>query len=482
MPIDLNNPAPIDPADPAFAATLRRLQGNILKGHGRDHTVHVFLELRPEPDFVRPRLVEVAERYVTSAARQQAESRQFKEFGIPGALFGSLLLTARGFRTLGFTDAQVDAAFPEAPSNLGVASNFREGLAAHGDELGDPPPADWEAGYGGGRIDAMILLADDDEEHLLRQARELLDTVSQFATVLAVERGNALRTAGGEGIEHFGYVDGRSQPIFLAPDLANEGLTDKWDPSAPLSLVLVPDRNTPEPDSFGSYFVFRKLEQDVLHFKLREQDLADALGLTGPERERAGALVVGRFEDGTPVVLSQTDGLLPIKENNFQYGADPDGQKCPFAAHIRKTNPRGDIGRQIDPALTQGTAERPRRIARRGITYGKRVSHPDDVQAIGDLPTGGVGLLFMCFQASIANQFAFIQKRWANDSGFVRGGVGADPVIGQPGAGRATPEWPPQWGQPGTRPFDFGQFVTMKGGEFFFAPSLPFLKSLSPPE
>lgn len=30
-------------------------------------------------------------------------------------------------------------------------------------------------------------------------------------------------------------------------------------------------------------------------------------------------------------------------------------------------------------------------------------------------------------------------------------------------------------------PFSFSQFVHLKGGEFFFAPSIPFLKALSKP-
>ena len=98
-----------------------------------------------------------------------------------------------------------------------------------------------------------------------------------------------------------------------------------------------------------------------------------------------------------------------------------------------------------------------------------------------DLPSTGVGLLFVCFQASIANQFAFMQRSWADTEAFLIGGTGVDPVIGQvPGGGPApiAQQWPKQWGQAGTvQPFSFGQFVTLKGGEFFFAPSIAFLKS-----
>ena len=57
--------------------------------------------------------------------------------------------------------------------------------------------------------------------------------------------------------------------------------------------------------SFGSLFIFRKLEQSVRDFKTREQQIADVLGLTGDARELAGAMIVGRFEDDIPVTLSQ---------------------------------------------------------------------------------------------------------------------------------------------------------------------------------
>ncbi len=37
----------IDPHAAKFKTMLENLQGNILKGHGRDHTVHLFLTFDP---------------------------------------------------------------------------------------------------------------------------------------------------------------------------------------------------------------------------------------------------------------------------------------------------------------------------------------------------------------------------------------------------------------------------------------------------
>ena len=96
-----------------------------------------------------------------------------------------------------------------------------------------------------------------------------------------------------------------------------------------------------------------------------------------------------------------------------------------------------------------------------------------------DAPGYGVGLLFMCFQRSIANQFALMQKMWAGNPCFAKPATGSDPIIGQrtPGARAEALQWPVEWGKPETKPVDFGRYVTLKGGEFFFAPSLRFLRT-----
>jgi len=480
MAVDLGTENdPINPDDPKYATMLANLQGNILKGHGRGNTVHIFIEFTAPEATVRQQLVQLGTNVVTSAKQQHIETQQFKTLAIPGGLFGGLYLTAKGYRALGFTAAQLDSLFVEAPDPINTThATFKDGMQAHGAELNDPVPANWDDGYQSGAIDAMILLADADLDFLLRRARDIINQLVQFSNILAVERGKALKTDQGEGIEHFGYVDGRSQPIFYEPDLADEGLTDQWNPGEPLRLVLVPDPATSAVDAFGSYFVFRKLEQDVRRFTVREHELADQLGLVGQDRERAGAMAVGRFRDGTPLTLSQTDGFIPVKENNFTFANDAQGAKCPFHAHIRKTNPRGDTVR-IRGSTDE--AERARRIARRGIPYGERNRDPNEFQALDDLPTGGVGLLFMCFQASITRQFAFIQHSWVENANFVNPNTGPDPIIAQKKpAGPGQQQWPLDWNNPpaGTQAESFGNFVTMKGGEFFFAPSIPFLKSL----
>jgi Dyp-type peroxidase family len=543
--INLDNPAPVDFRAPAYRPLFERLQGNILKGHGRDIAVNMFLEFHVSGDTLRDVLKTLTQQYVTSAHTQLTHTDAYRRSGVPGALFGNLFLTRRAYDKLGY-GAAVDRWFADPPrsDNAPLKANFLSGMLAASADLGDSLAETGDAepigqAYLHGSIDALLLLADDSESFLLRETRAVMTRLEDqgVATVVAVEIGRALRNDDQEGIEHFGYVDGRSQPLFLTSDFRDlspdgsidlqrttEAIDDKarrresgrldfWDPFASLSLALLRDPAVDDPHAFGSYFVFRKLEQDVLRFSIAEQQLADKLGLSGKDRERAGAMAVGRFRDGTPLTLSETDGFIPAKANNFRYdGLDavlnprpeaPDdwlGLKCPFAAHIRKVNPRQST-RDGRPNVNEADKDdRSHRIVRRGITYGARMRHPNAFQALDDLPTGGVGLLFACFQRSIVNQFAFIQSRWANRITFKKGGAastGLDPIIGQPGP-HVPQRWRQEYGGPHrvkkdaleelshldlrqshTTAFEFGGFVRFRGGEFFFAPSLPFLRGES---
>lgn len=83
----------------------------------------------------------------------------------------------------------------------------------------------------------------------------------------------------------------------------------------------------------------------------------------------------------------------------------------------------------------------------------------------------------MSFQADIGNQFEFTQKLWANNSNFVAANTGIDPLIGQ-GSGDQTHR--AGWNDPAKPAMsdEFGGFVTLKGGEYFFAASLSFLSAL----
>jgi deferrochelatase/peroxidase EfeB len=197
----------------------------------------------------------------------------------------------------------------------------------------------------------------------------------------------------------------------------------------------------------------------------------------GASEDLAGAMVVGRFTDGTPV--ADSDAPKADYTNDFVFeDQDEKGYRCPRHAHIRKVNPRGTT------PLTSMAKEKRRRIARRGIPYGKPMPGLCGPDAPTDPnPSGDRGLLFMCYQANIEKQFEFIQRTWVDNPNFptqLVGGkdTGDDPLIGQ--HGNEKQRWPRKWGQEsaGKIEFNFEAAVTLKGGEYLFAPSLPFLKSL----
>ncbi|WIX84705.1 Dyp-type peroxidase [Amycolatopsis sp. DG1A-15b] len=465
MSVDLSTTLSWTTASGDAATMLGELQPNILKAHVRDHLSALFLAFGDAAE-ARAFLVSVTGK-MKSAKAHLDEVSAFKAAAGAGTPYVGVGLTAAGYRALGVENFPQDEA-------------FRRGMTAAGtrQRLNDPPRSTFDPGYRG-EIHAVVLVGDATDKTMTARRNEILGLLPDSATVLAEETGLGRVNARGEGIEHFGYVDGRSQPLFLTEDIdAEKNNTDGinvWNPAAPLEQVLVPDTAAPDPGvHFGSYFVFRKLEQNVRRFKQAEADLADTLGLAGEDRERAGAMIIGRFEDGTPLTTQREDGAESPVSNNFTYDSDRAALKCPFQAHIRKTNPRGSGGAE-DPA-----DERRHLMARRGVTYGERPDDPNADVPPAARPSGGIGLLFMAFNSRLGNQFEFTQAVWADNPGFpIVDGVtpGLDPVIGQ--GVRESSEYTVDWGGSAQRTAGpVPQAVTLRGGEYFFMPSLAFLRSL----
>lgn len=459
----------IDYRNITFDTFLANLQGNILKGHGRDNTVHFIIKFKTGKSAESKAWTKMfAEEKITSLKEQLRQRELFKRKGTPGGLFAGIYFTNSFYTYLGLDTSHFE-------------NGFRQGMKhAH---LSDPPVTEWEKEYQGD-FHAMILLAHDNPIELGKESKLLIEQLDNPATplqsiadIITIEYGSAIRNANGDGLEHFGYVDGISQPLFLKDEVdryVSENIAPiKFDPAAELDLVLFADPLTAAPDSFGSYFVYRKLEQDVRGFNKAEESVADTLGLSGDDRDRAGAMIVGRFEDGTPVTISGKDKMISSGiMNNFDYKEsigghdDSAGARCPFHAHVRKVNPR------------RNAADKSHIMARRGIPYGHRNVSTTISQTFVQMPKSGIGLLFMSFQKSIQNQFEFIQTAWANNAAFPSSGTGVDDIIGQ-GAGSRKSKYAKIYNDSASmQQATFNNFVTLKGGEYFFAPSIPFLLAL----
>lgn len=503
MTIDLSKPADqVDLGSTAYKAMLDNLQANILGSHGRDYARHLFIRFTGDAAAVRTWIKTKVAPAVTSAAnqRQQAEDRAEADAAgtiFDGGLVTGFFLSAAGYDYLGFDADQL-------PSKA-----FRKGMKDRSRFVGpeialgihlklrnrDPEPAMWEPGFQG-EIHALLTLADDKVgDDLSRLLDEVELRKSELAlgigTVTHIQDGRVLRRPISgepkrfEPIEHFGYFDGISQPLFAKADLERYNKAQErdppqpgdWNPAASLDLILAEDPFAGVPDAHGSFFVYRKLEQDYDLFHQRVKNLADKVGIG---EDLAGAYVVGRFEDGTPIAASQVQSPGLEVENHFMHSNDKDGLKCPMHAHVRKANPRGTTPK------TTLEDEAARRIARRAIPYGK--PHPkvgcDPAEYECD-EAGPRGLVFMCFQSNIEDHFEFIQRVWVDNNDFPSGTIpflqhdtGDDPLIGQDEEEKQ--RWPKQWDDEdaGIEKFNFEAAVTLKGGEYFFAPSKPFLEGL----
>ncbi|MEO5682862.1 MAG: hypothetical protein ABIQ88_09485 [Chitinophagaceae bacterium] len=464
LPTTFPEQTALDFNNPLFRTELENLQANILKGHGRRYTSCVFLKFRTGEkagvkDWIRQLNITSAYQQLSDTANYKAAKRAALQPLPDGEPVICFFLASSGYQLL-----EIEA---EAVPN-GTA--FNAGMEDRVNILKDPPKEDWQQEY---RIkaDAMLLVADKNPRRLHDTVQKILESITDgIITVTIIQKGEVLKKDG-LGIEHFGYADALSQPQYL-----NDYETGKvWDDTMPLSTVLVKDagykneKGEVDPTCYGSYFVFRKLEQHVKAFSEQEESLGNTLFATKEEdarKELAGAYLVGRFENSTPVVKHQTEMEMKKNgkiDNDFNYENSSDFSKCPYHAHIRLTNPRNAMLTDMEKAIPG--YKKPSRITRRGIPY-------DEAGRNSNMewkPEGNVGLLFMAYQNSIEESFETMQAS-ANI---------ADGIIGQQ-TDTANQLWPMQWGDSRChlKGFGFEKFVTMKGGEYFFAPSLPFLKNL----
>jgi Dyp-type peroxidase family len=438
------------------------LQGGVVRSYGQRFGVarHLFARVR-DPDGARAFLAALAEP-VTSEQEWEGERPE------------TTLNVALSFRALQAlrVPAEVLDGFP---------AEYRAGMAARADRLADDPQA-W-----------------DDE---LRDLEVLLVVHAQDGAALAEEAGRWERELGsadsglelthaedaallGDAREHFGFTDGFSQPAIegvAREDVPGQGIPYKRVPWWPLSrtrwraikpgeFVLGYDDEdhgpAPAPPApfhrNATFMVWRKLHQDVAAFRAQLATQADRLGL---DAELVAAKIVGRWRDGSPLALrpDAPDSALgndKSRANDFRYGDDELGLRCPRGAHVRRTNPRDALG-------WEGRLTARHRILRRGMPYGPPLPDgtPDDGAARG--------LLFVCLQASIARQFEIVQALWCIDGKGLGLGAEPDPIAGP--AGRAMRHVIE--GDPPRFVSLMRSCVECRGGEYLLVPSIGALRAL----
>jgi deferrochelatase/peroxidase EfeB len=201
---------------------------------------------------------------------------------------------------------------------------------------------------------------------------------------------------------------------------------------------------------------------------------------------------------GTTPIRGVGHDATDVRRNQFTYDGDKDGLLCPFGAHVRRANPRtGDMpgGRQgliaqlirmlgfghQDLSEDVIAASRFHRIIRRGRKYGETLSLEAALRP--DAPDVRRGLHFICLAANIARQFEFIQNAWLMSAKFGAMSGEADPLLGNRAAvppGQSTDGFTvPQPNGIGRHIGGIPNFVTVRGGAYFFLPGVRALRYIA---
>lgn len=374
----------------------------------------------------------------------------------------TVAFTWNGLRAMGVDEASL-ATFPE---------EFREGMVARAEVLGDTGknhPDHWVGGLASPDLHAIVILFARDPAQRDQSAREHESFISRCEGVEVLSSLNLEALPPLEfSHDHFGYRDRLSHPVVEGTgEVPTPGSGSQLKPGE--FFLGYPDEEgdgpkLPQPEILsrnGSYLAYRRLQEHVGAFR----DFLRQHGRTPEEQELVAAKLMGRWRSGAPLVLApeKDDPALGAdmqRNNDFNYKEmDPHGYAVPLGAHIRRMNPR-------DTALNVNR----RKMIRRGGTYGR----PLPEGAPDDGVERGIAAFIGC--ASLVRQFEFAQNVWVNDPKFHELENERDPLIGaHDGTFDMTiPKRPIRKKIQG-----LPAFTTVRGGAYFFLPSIRALRFLA---
>jgi Dyp-type peroxidase family len=383
----------------------------------------------------------------------------------PGESWISVAVSYPGLVALGVPEDSQES-FPEA---------FRVGMAARAGQLvdeGENRPDNWDAPFGTGLIHIGVSVFSESEQAWRRtmdKARLQYEGLPGLAVLLTQDFGDRPGD-----LNPLGYRDSIGQPAVEGSGVGP--LPGQGRPVKAGEFVLgYPAEDgvplpMPRPDVLGrngTYVGLRKYQSRVATFNR----FLRAHAGTEQERELLAAKLVGRWRSGAPLTLAAEHddpelGADPLRNNDFDYAADPDGRHVPLGAHMRRMNPR-------DTRLAVLTDVNVHRIIRRSTAFGPPYD-PDATSPQDDETPRGLYFIFLSAKAMATLEF--LQQEWINNGNFMSLGEERDPNVGlQPnGATFTIPREPVR-----RRVHGIETFNVLRGGEYFFIPSLSALRWLA---
>nr|WP_294522201.1 hypothetical protein [uncultured Rhodopila sp.] len=437
-----------------------------------------------------------------------------RRLGAPAII--TLALGAPGLARLGLPEEGLNS-FPFA-FREGMVTEARSRIL--GDVRGNGHQYWW---WGQAQPDAVLLVYGRTAEAVAKLQGDLDAIAARHGA--ACTRVIPLKEITADKREAFGFVDGISQPVIrgthkalhaadsihvVAPGEFVLGYPDNRDnfPPGPTLPALADQANllplvggapgfstnaTDTPRDLGcngSFLVIRQLEQD--------RDAFDTFCTTEAERLKhrlpppyeitpdfIAAKLVGRWRDGSSLVRhpynSQTGETAKEKQrraqhaeaaapgefhthpdNKFLFGTeDPEALRCPFAAHIRRANPRDSFNPGSEDQIAISNRHRIMRVGRQYRPEGEEKP----------------GLLFMCLNGDIERQFEFVQQTWVMNPGFHGLSREKDPLLGDGEDGECGFTIPSRHGP--VRLSEVPRFITTRGGGYFFMPGKRLIDYLS---